>query len=86
MSSIISNDTIALHGWTAVPRDANAILKGKPYIHKPEALLVKDMEFPSEDPLVARIQQYAKEKLPPQTYNHSMRVYYFCTFATTSID
>lgn len=72
-----SSDPITVHGWTAVPRDTSILLGGKEYIHKPEPLLIKDMKFPSEDPLVTRIQEYAREKLPPQTYNHSMRVYYF---------
>jgi len=75
MSSHI--DTVALHGWTAVPADANAILEGKPYLNKPTAILTKDIPFPSSDPLVARVQAYAKEKLPQQTYNHCMRVYYW---------
>lgn len=72
-------DTIARHGWTAVPADADAILKGKPYLHKPTSILTKDIPFPSSDPLVARVQAYAKETLPWQTYNHSMRVYYWAT-------
>lgn len=73
-----STDPITVHGWTSVPRDPKVILDGKPYIHQPSPLLVKDISFPSEDPLVKSVQQYAKEKLLPQTYNHSMRVYYFC--------
>jgi cyanamide hydratase len=75
-----SHDTIALHGWTAVAVDAKAILNGRPYINKPEPLLVKDIAFPSDDPIVTQIHAYAKEKLPPQTFNHSMRVYYFGNF------
>ena len=69
--------TIALHGWTAVPVDANAILQGRPYIHEPGPLLVKDIGFPSDDPVVAKVHDYAREHLPPQTFNHSMRVFYF---------
>ena len=41
------------------------------------SILVKDIPFPADDPLVVRIQAYAKEKLPLQTYNHSTRVYYW---------
>lgn len=77
-----STDPIAHHGWTAVPRDAAVILNSKPYIHEPKPLLVKDIKFPSDDPLVVKTQQYAKEKLLSQTYNHSMRVYYFCERST----
>jgi cyanamide hydratase len=73
-----STDTVALHGWTAVPRDAKVILDGKPYINKPDSLLVKDIKFPSDDPVVAKVREYAQDKLSPQTFNHSMRVYYFC--------
>lgn len=69
--------TIALHGWTAVPVDAAAVLQGKPYLNPPTPLLAKDIPFPSSDPLVSRVQKYAKEQLPPQTYNHSMRVFYW---------
>lgn len=65
------------NGWTAVPVDASKILNGRPYIHQPEALTVEKMSFPSYDPTVTSVQEYVKENLPRQTYNHSMRVYYF---------
>jgi len=72
-----SINTVALHGWTAVPVDPEAILHGKPYIHEPKPILVRDIAFPSSDPLVVRVQRYAQEKLPVQTYNHSMRAFYW---------
>ncbi|KAI1256235.1 hypothetical protein MGN70_002398 [Eutypa lata] len=72
-----SVDDIAKHGWTAVPVDANAILKGRSYVHKPQPRLVSDMLFPSDDPVVAKVQDYAKKHLILQTYHHSMRVYYW---------
>lgn len=72
-----STDIVALHGWTAVALDPKAILGGKPYINKPESLLVKDIKFPSDDAVVSRVYEYAKEKLSGPTFNHSMRVYYF---------
>jgi cyanamide hydratase len=71
-----SADDIAKHGWTAVPRDSNVIFKTKP-ISNPSALEVADMHFPADDPVVAEVQRYAKEHLLEQTYNHSMRVYYW---------
>lgn len=74
-----SDDSIAEHGWTAVPVDPEAIFKGKPYLYKPTPILVKEIKFPSDDPIVAKVQQYAKETLPLPTYNHSMRVFYFGT-------
>ncbi len=72
-----TSDPVAEHGWTAVPLDPNAIFKGKPYLNPPTPLLVRDMPFPSDDPIVVQAQQYAKEQLPQQTYNHGMRVYYW---------
>ncbi|KAH9901710.1 cyanamide hydratase [Xylariomycetidae sp. FL2044] len=72
-----SAEEISAHGWTAVPVDPNAILEGKPYIHRPSPRTVKDMPFPDDDPLVAKVQEYAKKHLDEQTYNHSMRVYYW---------
>ncbi|KAI1080730.1 hypothetical protein F5B20DRAFT_589109 [Whalleya microplaca] len=72
-----SADDIAKYGWTAVPRDVDAILNGRPYIHEPSPLRVDDIPFPSDDPVVAKVQEYAKTHLPAPTYNHSMRVYYW---------
>ncbi|KAH6856120.1 hypothetical protein B0I37DRAFT_333367 [Chaetomium sp. MPI-CAGE-AT-0009] len=77
--STTTNDLVAEHGWTAVPLDPEAIFQGKPYLHEPSPILVKDIHFPSDDPIVAKAQQFAKEHLPPQTYNHSMRVFYWAT-------
>lgn len=81
-----SVDDIAKHGWTAVPVDANAILKGRSYVHKPQPRLVSDMLFPSDDPVVAKVQDYAKKHLVLQTYHHSMRVYYWGTYLCTYND
>ncbi|KAI1445066.1 cyanamide hydratase [Annulohypoxylon stygium] len=72
-----SADDIAKHGWNAVPVDGNAILNGKPYLHKPSPLSAKDIPFPSDDPIVTGAQEYAKKHLIEQTYNHSMRVYHW---------
>jgi cyanamide hydratase len=68
---------VSRNGWTAVPVDAKVLLQGKPYLHNPERLLVDDIKFPFDDPVVAKVYAYAKERLMKQTFNHSMRVYYF---------
>lgn len=68
---------VALHGWTAVPLDPSQLFDGKPYRNPPASITVADIEFPSQDIIVSKIQSYAKEKLPFETYSHSMRVYYF---------
>lgn len=72
-----SADDIAKHGWTAVPVDAGQIFGDRPYQNKPPPITVDDIPFPADDPIVAKVQAYAKEHLPQPTYNHSMRVYYF---------
>jgi len=71
-----SYDSVAVHGWTSVPRDPKVLLSGKEYLHESKSLLVEDITFPS-DKLVLEVQKYAQQRLTPQTYNHSMRVYYF---------
>ena len=68
-------DTIASNGWTSVPLDAAKIFRGGK-CKEPDPVLVREIDFP-EDALVERIQRYAKDKLPWETYNHSMRVFYF---------
>jgi cyanamide hydratase len=81
--AVTMSDPITEHGWTAVPVDPEAIFNGRPYLHKPAPVLAKDIHFPSDDPIVAKVQAYAKERLAPQAYNHSMRVFYWCTFPSS---
>jgi cyanamide hydratase len=77
-SSTGSTNSVAVHGWNAVPVDAKAIFIGKPYLNQPKPLLVNDIKFPSDDPIAVKVRAYALEKLPSKTFNHSMRVFYFC--------
>lgn len=70
------------HGWTAVPRDFNTLLKDR---KEPSPLLVDDIPWPVED-LVTKVQKYAKDELREETYNHSMRVYYFGNFTSPLFD
>ncbi|CAK7225701.1 hypothetical protein SCUCBS95973_005952 [Sporothrix curviconia] len=74
-----AKDLNTIHGWTAVARDPKVVLSGKDYLHAPSSVLVQDIAFPGDDPLVARVQAYAQSRLAPQTYNHSMRVYHFAS-------
>ncbi|KAF6814156.1 cyanamide hydratase [Colletotrichum sojae] len=70
-------DEIASNGWTAVPVDAGKIFGDKPFLHAPEPLSVNDIKFPADDPVVAKTLQYAQTRLHAQTFNHSMRVFYY---------
>lgn len=72
------NEDIKKNGWEACPLNPAKILKGKAFLHEPQPLKVDDISFPSDDPAVAKAQEYAKARLTEQTYNHSMRVYYYC--------
>ncbi|KXJ93651.1 hypothetical protein Micbo1qcDRAFT_193054 [Microdochium bolleyi] len=68
---------IAQHGWTAIAVDSEAIFNGKDYLHKPEPVTMDSMPFPHDDPIVHKIYQHVKAKLPTLVFNHSMRVYHF---------
>ncbi|EDN03908.1 predicted protein [Histoplasma mississippiense (nom. inval.)] len=75
-----SDNPVTLHGFTAVPASASALLTRTPEYPAPTAsappLSVSDTPIPNT-PLAKRIQAYALEHLPTATYNHSSRVYHF---------
>ncbi|EER39627.1 urea hydro-lyase/cyanamide hydratase [Histoplasma capsulatum var. duboisii H88] len=75
-----SDSPVTLHGFTAVPASASALLTRTPEYPAPTAsappLSVFDTPIPNT-PLAKRIQAYALEHLPAPTYNHSCRVYQF---------
>ncbi|KAM0236491.1 hypothetical protein ACHAPO_005123 [Fusarium lateritium] len=68
---------IAQHGWAAIYVDSEAVFKGKDYLHKPDTVSMEEMPFPYDDPIVQKVYQHVKEKLPTLVFNHSMRVYHF---------
>ncbi|PKS11153.1 hypothetical protein jhhlp_002914 [Lomentospora prolificans] len=75
----MAGSEVERNGWTAVPVDAGSIFKDKPYINEPTPLREHEIEFPSDDPIVSKVQEYAKSRLPRQTYHHSMRVFYYAS-------
>ncbi|RBR11209.1 uncharacterized protein FIESC28_09093 [Fusarium coffeatum] len=74
----MSNNEIAENGWTAVPVDAGKMFKDGPYINEPEYFDINTVQFPT-DPIVEKTQKHARDNLQKQTYNHSMRVFYWST-------
>ncbi|WYZ45324.1 hypothetical protein EsH8_VIII_000640 [Colletotrichum jinshuiense] len=70
-------DEVGLNGWTAVPVDAGKIFGDRPFLNEPTPLRIEDIEFPAGDPVVAQTLQYAKARLHRETFNHSMRVFYY---------
>lgn len=79
------SNEVLLNGWTAVPVDAGQLFKGNTYKNAPTPIKIDDIKFPSDDPIVVKVQGYAKEKLPAETYNHSMRVYYYGKYITNFV-
>lgn len=79
----MSTNEVAQNGWTSVPLDPSKLFGGEPFKNAPGPILAADIKFPDDDPIVAKVRSYAKEKLPIETFNHSMRVFYFCMEART---
>ena len=75
---VVQDETIA-YGWTGIPRDPKVLLDHKPKLFDPKPVLISENPFPSST-LVQHVQAYAKSELQEQTYNHSMRVYYYGSF------
>lgn len=62
-------------GWTAVPRSLSAFLENASEANvKPHT--TSDFAVPSSAVAVKTI-EYARANLPAETFNHSMRVFYY---------
>lgn len=68
---------IKANGWTAVPVSGKQIFQCQKEIGTPAPVAVKDIYFPSEIALVADAQAFAKKRLSPEAFNHSMRGSYW---------
>lgn len=65
------------YGWTAVPRSQGVLLNSvQP--RDAEPIKVADIPLPSSS-VIDQVHAYAKASLPEETYNHSMRVFYYGT-------
>lgn len=73
----MSSAEVKANGWTAVPVSARAVVESVGQLEKVPSSTVQDIEFPSGDTLVVEAQAFAKARLSPEAYNHSMRVYYW---------
>lgn len=73
------------HGWTAVPRSLEKLIASRrdPKLSAPS--VVDDIPLP-DNALVQQVMKYAKDNLPPETFNHSMRVYFFGSLKLISND
>ena len=77
MSAPAATNPVIIHGYTAVPRDADELKKHHAQIQSPaKPLLVESLPVPSTQ-LVKDVKAYAQQHLPEPTFNHSMRVYHY---------
>jgi cyanamide hydratase len=75
MSDSIGNDKMSANGWDAVPRD---FAKSLADVDKSEhaEMTIRDAYPPSTN-IATKTHEFAKDKLPEKTFNHSMRVWYY---------
>ena len=68
--------TVSENGWTAVPRSLDKLVASRKDPKPSKPVKIEDIPVPNS-PLVQQVMGYAKENLPPETLNHSMRVFYY---------
>ncbi|KAH6678427.1 cyanamide hydratase family HD domain-containing protein [Halenospora varia] len=72
-----TNPAIQTYGWTPVPRDLSILLKEQSQASgNAPTVTVSSIPLPSSE-LATKLHEYAKKELALQTFNHSMRVYYY---------
>ncbi|KAI9840125.1 MAG: hypothetical protein M1837_001886 [Sclerophora amabilis] len=69
-------DPLREYGFTALPRDPNILLNGKDNIKAPGPVLVKDVPLP-DSTLAKTVMGHARAELAEETFNHSMRVFFY---------
>ncbi|KFZ11728.1 hypothetical protein V502_07430 [Pseudogymnoascus sp. VKM F-4520 (FW-2644)] len=75
-SKMAREEDIKAYGFTAYPRSTAALLASRVDPKQPHELSVEDIPLPNT-PLVTAVLEYAKRELPVETFNHSMRVFYY---------
>ena len=69
----MSKSHVEAFGWSAVPRDRSNVPSADQANSK--SITVAFEEIWPKTEVVRKAQEYAKEQLPKETYNHSLRVY-----------
>ncbi|KAF1993132.1 cyanamide hydratase [Amniculicola lignicola CBS 123094] len=75
MSDGTKNQELVRDGWTAVPRSQAKMLANVDK-NRPAKIAVNQIKLPDTE-VVKKTYEYAKRELPMQTFNHSLRVYYY---------
>ncbi len=78
------SDAVISYGWEALPRDPSIVLDGKNNIKDPQPQTVASIKLP-DSTLAASVLEYAQKELSTETFNHSMRVYYYGMTSSMSI-
>lgn len=72
----MANQAIVSYGWTAVPRDIEALLSQSTASGEAKPISASSIKVP-DTPLSKAVYEYAKKELAIEPFNHSMRVYYY---------
>ncbi|KAI4174115.1 MAG: hypothetical protein LQ346_008287 [Caloplaca aetnensis] len=64
------------YGWAAQPRDVSVLLEGRKNNKAPQPQHVSSIQLP-DTALAKSVLEYARKELSTETFNHSMRVYYY---------
>ena len=83
-SEITMVESIKGYGWTAVSRDPSIFLASRDNSKEPATQSIQDIHQP-QTALANAVTAYAKRELSEQTFNHSMRVYYYGKLIPNSI-
>lgn len=69
-----SQNPVEAYGFSNIPRAFSKILERVDTANN-KCILVEDLPLPHSSEVAKAAHDYAKEHLPPQTFNHSMRVF-----------
>lgn len=73
----MSNPAIEKYGWEAVPVNLKTLLSQSQASASPaKPVAVSSISLP-DSPLAKAVHEYAQNELPIETFNHSMRVFYY---------
>lgn len=72
----MSNPAIEKYGWTAVPHKVSSLLEQSESKGPAPTIDISSVPLPSS-PLSKAVHEYAQRELPVETFNHSMRVFYY---------
>ena len=80
----MTNPAVEKYGWTAAPRKVELLLQQSEASGPAKPISASSIKLP-DSALVKAIHEYAKKELAIETFNHSMRVYYYGNISTISL-